>query len=1274
MYTKITDPITNIKYNINSRQGKNILRKYLNFLNGGASRTIVTAAISESGGNRNKSDLVLSIYPESFSKRHLNKYFNFEQHIRALSLPKIEEDEQVRIQTAIKREHFSVDEKIQLIELYIELMAHGDPERFAKYTTFLDSSKPNIVNQIKESLMVDLLSSIKSNESVAGSDIIRMSDIDILAGAESNIQATGHYYMKQLETVLNTDSSEEIIKQKLEEMNSRYIDMICDTMVNTYENMRVFAKVVADIWVPENIIVHDSILERGVDRYDQSDNSSRSESEELMNQYRNIIDKMTSLGLLDLSEEIPKDAPRTKAEMRAEARAARLKRFTGGSRTQTGGSNQRQIPVGAVSAAAVGGLIVVLFTPAAVATSAMGAYALVVTGAAYWHSRQQAALPAQAQAPPMRAQAPPMRAQAPPMRAQAPPMRAQAPPVRAQASVPPTVTWEWEDGAPASGDWTPFYRLPYSELENMFTYEESGIIRIDGVDYDMDLELMIQTNVQSGKERRIRRMLQGVQTYFPPLVTPSGGGARGAATKMATLPVYTWERDRMMPWQVATDWTPFTVTESAELEKMFLEYIVTGVSNSVTIDGADNDIDLTDLTNMIIKNTDTGERFSIRRIQSGSPTHPPLMTPSGGGASAATQAPPPSAVIWEWEDALGNWTPAQELWARDLEELLQSGKKYATQILGGMDHDIDTELMILTNVVTQAKIRIRRKVNGVQTNPLLATPSGGRAPSATQAPPPPAIIWEWESGRGNWTRYMDDDMFELEDMFTYGQNGTIRIDGVDYDMDLELMTQTNWRTGTTRNIRRFANGVQTHPPPATPYGGGAAAAKHAQTHLPPATAVATHAGSGGGGAWTAQMTAPETVFNKIINTWAADHSVAINADELHDFFVNRYSPIGDPSDPDQQINAGILNTLIEYFIPRQGVIARRHHGSVASEMRLTDAGVHADYHVPSSLAAATALVYGLMKIPTPNGGGGGVGGGGGGGAGTIVCCKSRRRRAGGVPQGSDGWVSGDIDPAIDYFNCLWKIHIDSADQVVGPWTWNIQRDFHYPPRTLFEFARIRAPIASRSGPPYTEETQSHPYYRPKPGNQNPLPSFTQTDAGSVVLFHGTSYASLSYMMDLPGTITPPTFSRILGDYRTHTMPGMVDSGGGGRTMLGKGLYVSNLPEDSLSYGVAGASTRRRRGMGVVVIELVIDDAHMFSAGADFIPNTVGYQLEQAVIANCGRQFQQKVNRVKSKIHIYPSGTMVNMRPQRAGYNSTSPSGGRYFLSPIDSWNRPNPIP
>ena len=77
MYTKITDPITNIKYNINSRQGKNILRKYLNFLNGGASRTIVTAAISESGGNRNKSDLVLSIYPESFSKRHLNKYFNF---------------------------------------------------------------------------------------------------------------------------------------------------------------------------------------------------------------------------------------------------------------------------------------------------------------------------------------------------------------------------------------------------------------------------------------------------------------------------------------------------------------------------------------------------------------------------------------------------------------------------------------------------------------------------------------------------------------------------------------------------------------------------------------------------------------------------------------------------------------------------------------------------------------------------------------------------------------------------------------------------------------------------------------------------------------------------------------------------------------------------------------------------------------------------------------------------------------------------------------------
>ena len=214
MYTKITDPVTNIKYNINSRQGKNILRKYLNFLNGGASRTIVTAAISESGGNRNKSDMVLSIYPESFSKRHLNKYFNFEQHIRALSLPKIEMAEQVRIQTAIKREHFSVDEKIQLIELYIELMAHGDPERFAKYTTFLDSSKPNIVNQIKESLMVDLLSSIKSNESVAGSDIIRMSDIDILAGAESNIQATGHYYMKQLETVLNTDSSEEIIKQK----------------------------------------------------------------------------------------------------------------------------------------------------------------------------------------------------------------------------------------------------------------------------------------------------------------------------------------------------------------------------------------------------------------------------------------------------------------------------------------------------------------------------------------------------------------------------------------------------------------------------------------------------------------------------------------------------------------------------------------------------------------------------------------------------------------------------------------------------------------------------------------------------------------------------------------------------------------------------------------------------------------------------------------------------------------------------------------------------
>ena len=142
----------------------------------------------------------------------------------------------------------------------------------------------------------------------------------------------------------------------------------------------------------------------------------------------------------------------------------------------------------------------------------------------------------------------------------------------------------------------------------------------------------------------------------------------------------------------------------------------------------------------------------------------------------------------------------------------------------------------------------------------------------------------------------------------------------------------------------------------------------------------------------------------------------------------------------------------------------------------------------------------------------------------------------------------------------------------------------------------------------------------------------------------------------------------------QTLRGIIGGGSttGGGAILGDGMYVSNLPEDSLTY----AMSYMRGQEGGVVLELVIDNAQDFSLGkyqklvkpqpsggsqgTPFVSNQFDNpnQWEQGVITDeyrggGGELFVHNINLQKSKIHVFPPGTVLKSFKSsgRFGFNT-----------------------
>ena len=217
-----------------------------------------------------------------------------------------------------------------------------------------------------------------------------------------------------------------------------------------------------------------------------------------------------------------------------------------------------------------------------------------------------------------------------------------------------------------------------------------------------------------------------------------------------------------------------------------------------------------------------------------------------------------------------------------------------------------------------------------------------------------------------------------------------------------------------------------------------------------------------------------------------------DSDILASFFDARYAPISatgtaprDKDDDEGDEHRGLRNVLLEWlhekWLVGQAIKspATKHQDSLGLESQLVDAPNVAIYHTDNH-ARAMAVPGAATKILGPHV------------ASTALSCKARKRADGSV--GEDGWIIGDVDPAIDYFNCLWKMHTNG-----GKWTWNMQREWYFNPTappagaTLFDFARIRAcnpTSAAYPNPPFSDQIHTHPYF--SPGTVNHTSSNTVT--------------------------------------------------------------------------------------------------------------------------------------------------------------------------------------
>ena len=217
-----------------------------------------------------------------------------------------------------------------------------------------------------------------------------------------------------------------------------------------------------------------------------------------------------------------------------------------------------------------------------------------------------------------------------------------------------------------------------------------------------------------------------------------------------------------------------------------------------------------------------------------------------------------------------------------------------------------------------------------------------------------------------------------------------------------------------------------------------------------------------------------------------------DSDILASFFDARYAPISatgtaprDKDDDEGDEHRGLRNVLLEWlhekWLVGQAIKspATKHQDSLGLESQLVDAPNVAIYHTDNH-ARAMGVPGAATKILGPHV------------ASTALSCKARKRADGSV--GKDGWIIGDVDPAIDYFNCLWKMHTNG-----GKWTWNMQREWYFNPTappagaTLFDFARIRAcnsTSAAPPNPPFSDQIHTHPYF--SPGTVNHTSSNTVT--------------------------------------------------------------------------------------------------------------------------------------------------------------------------------------
>ena len=81
-------------------------------------------------------------------------------------------------------------------------------------------------------------------------------------------------------------------------------------------------------------------------------------------------------------------------------------------------------------------------------------------------------------------------------------------------------------------------------------------------------------------------------------------------------------------------------------------------------------------------------------------------------------------------------------------------------------------------------------------------------------------MWEWKAGKDRWSRYSSAAEEAIEELYRRRATGSVSINGTEYTVDTQRLTQTNSATGFHRDLRRKSLVGATAPAaPAAPAGG-----------------------------------------------------------------------------------------------------------------------------------------------------------------------------------------------------------------------------------------------------------------------------------------------------------------------------------------------------------------------------------------------------------------------------------------------------------------------